>query len=51
MEAGTSDISDLGEAIAKVNSYEELLLLGDFNLHHPLWSTTHRHASRGIPAA
>jgi len=50
-EAGTSAISDLGEAIAKLDSYEELLVLGDFNLHHPLWSTIHRHASRGIPAA
>jgi ribonuclease HI len=50
-EAGTGAIPDLGEAIAKLDSDEELLILGDFNLHHPLWSTTHRHASRGIPAA
>jgi ribonuclease HI len=50
-EAGTSAISDLEEAIAKLDPQEELLVLGDFNLHHPLWSTTHRHASRGMPAA
>ena len=47
-EAGTGAISDLREAIAKLDSHEELLVLGDFNLHHPLWSTTHRHASHGM---
>lgn len=50
-EVGTSTISDLGEAIAKLDSYEGLLVLGDFNLHHPLWSTTHRYASNGMSAA
>ncbi len=50
-EGGTSTVSDLGEAIAKLDSHEELLVLGDFNLHHPLWSTKHRHASNEMPAA
>ena len=50
-EAGTGAIDDLREAIAKLSSDEELLILGDFNLHHPLWSTTHRHASAGMSAA
>ena len=26
-------------------------MLGDFNLHHPLWSTTHYYTNRGISAA
>ena len=50
-EVVTSTLSDLGEAIGRLDPDDELLVLGDFNLHHPLWSTTHRHANRGIPAA
>ncbi|RDL32701.1 uncharacterized protein BP5553_09157 [Venustampulla echinocandica] len=50
-EVGTRTISDLEEAIAKVDSHERLLVLGDFNLHYPLWSTTHRYNNNGISAA
>lgn len=35
-EGGTSTVSDLGEAIVKLDSHEELLVLEDFNLHHSL---------------
>jgi ribonuclease HI len=49
-EIGTTTMSDLEEAIAKSESQEGLLVLGDFNLHHPLWSTTHRDGSNGISA-
>ena len=50
-EVVTNTLSDLGEAIGRIDHHDELLVLGDFNLHHPLWSTTHRHVNNGIPAA
>ena len=50
-ETATATLSDLGEAIDRLGSYDKLLVLGDFNLHHPLWSATHRNANSGIAAA
>ena len=50
-EVATDTLSDLGETIGRSGPHDELMVLGDFNLHHPLWSTTHRHANRGIVAA
>lgn len=50
-EVGTSTIIDLGEAIVKLDAYVEILVLGDFNLHHPLWSIVHRYNGHGISAA
>ncbi|EXJ67829.1 serine/threonine protein kinase [Cladophialophora psammophila CBS 110553] len=50
-EVGTSILADLRAAISRSNPDDELLGLGDFNLYHPLWSTTYRHANRGISAA
>jgi ribonuclease HI len=50
-ETGTTTMSDLDEAITKLDSHEGLLVLGDFNLHHPLWSTTYRYGSNRIAAA
>jgi endonuclease/exonuclease/phosphatase family metal-dependent hydrolase len=47
----TNTLQDLGEAISKLDSHDGLLMLGDFNLHHPLWSTTHRNVNTRIPAA
>ncbi|QKX57721.1 uncharacterized protein TRUGW13939_04840 [Talaromyces rugulosus] len=50
-EVATDTLSKLGEAIGEIEATDELIVLGDFNLHHPLWSTTHRRANRGISAA
>jgi hypothetical protein len=50
-EVATDTLYDLGRAISNLDPRDELLILGDFNLHHPLWSTTHRHGNRGIAAA
>ncbi|KIW93974.1 uncharacterized protein Z519_05289 [Cladophialophora bantiana CBS 173.52] len=50
-DVGTSTLADLRAAIRRSNPDDELLVLGDFNLHHPLWSTTYRHGNRGISAA
>lgn len=50
-EVVTDILSDLEEAIGEIDSDHELIVLGDFNLHHPLWSIMHCHANRGIPAA
>ncbi|CRG90417.1 putative RNA-directed DNA polymerase from transposon BS [Talaromyces islandicus] len=50
-EVTTDTLSTLSNAIGEIEETEELLVLGDFNLHHPLWSTTHRRANRGISAA
>lgn len=49
-EVTTETLSHLGEVISRTDPYDELMVLGDFNLHHPLWSTTHRHANHGISA-
>jgi hypothetical protein len=50
-EVVTDTFYDLRETISKLDSNDELLVLGDFNLHHPLWSTTHRSTNDGILAA
>ncbi|KAG9235720.1 hypothetical protein BJ875DRAFT_440095 [Amylocarpus encephaloides] len=35
-EVVTDTLSDVREAISKLDPHDELLVLGDFNLHHPL---------------
>ncbi|KAF4222379.1 hypothetical protein CNMCM5878_005661 [Aspergillus fumigatiaffinis] len=45
-EVATDMLSTLAEAIGASDPHEETMVLGDFNLHHPLWSTTHRRAAR-----
>src|SRR5258706_7952669 len=50
-EVATNTLYNLREAIGRVSPHNELLVVGDFNLYHPLWSTTHRHGNKGIPAA
>jgi hypothetical protein len=50
-EIGTNTLADLRDAVHATNPEDELLVVGDFNLHHPLWSTTRRYAQRGIAAA
>jgi exonuclease III len=37
-EVGTSTLQDLREFVTSLGSDHEIILLGDFNLHHPLWS-------------
>ncbi|EDN04471.1 predicted protein [Histoplasma mississippiense (nom. inval.)] len=49
-EVGTDTLSTMAEAIRALNSPEDIIVLGDFNLHHPLWSSTHRHGGRGPSA-
>ena len=46
-EVGTDTLSSLADAISKLDSGSEVMALGDFNLHHPLWSATHRRAGVG----
>jgi hypothetical protein len=46
-EMGTDTLSTLAEEIRALDSPEKTIVLGDFNLHHPLWSATHRRASNG----
>jgi hypothetical protein len=50
-EVVTNTLHDLGEVIGRFSPSNELLVLGDFNLYHPLWSTKHRRGNSGIPAA
>jgi hypothetical protein len=50
-EVVTNTIHDLREVIGRFSPRNELLVLGDFNLYHPLWSTKHRHCNNGISAA
>lgn len=37
-EVGTSTLDDARETISKIDQNDEILLLGDFNLHNPVWS-------------
>jgi ribonuclease HI len=46
-EVGTDTLQDLEETIQRLDSRDDLLVLGDFNLHHPLWSTIHRRVTSG----
>jgi hypothetical protein len=47
-EVATNTLSKLREAIGELDSANELLVLGDFNLHHPLWSIAYCRADQGI---
>ena len=49
-EVGTDTLPTLADAVAALDPNSETIVLGDFNLHHPLWSTTHRRASDGPSA-
>ncbi|OAT02150.1 uncharacterized protein BDCG_17412 [Blastomyces dermatitidis ER-3] len=46
-EVRTDTLSTLAGAIDRLESYKEAIVLGDFNLHHPLWSAAHRQARYG----
>jgi ribonuclease HI len=50
-EVVTNTLQVLDETIQGLDSRDELLVLGDFNLHHPFWSTRHRHVNIGVQAA
>lgn len=41
-EVGTDTLAILAEAISNLDSVDEIVVLGDFNLYHPMWSTEHR---------
>ncbi|OAQ57920.1 reverse transcriptase [Pochonia chlamydosporia 170] len=49
-EVGTNTLSTLAETLDKVEPLTNTVVLGDFNLHHPLWSTTHRRLGQGPSA-
>jgi len=49
-EVTTDTLSTLAEALGTLDSRGETLLLGDFNLHHPVWSAIHRRAGAGPSA-
>ncbi|KAJ9137654.1 Endonuclease/exonuclease/phosphatase [Pleurostoma richardsiae] len=49
-EVGTDTLSTVAETLAALGSDSDVVMLGDFNLHHPLWSTAHRRASEGPSA-
>ncbi|KAF3492133.1 uncharacterized protein GIQ15_01650 [Arthroderma uncinatum] len=49
-EVGTDTLSALADAIDRLESHKEVMVLGDFNLHHPLWSVIRRRASYGPSA-
>ena len=50
-EVGTNTLSNLRETLATLSADREVIVLGDFNLYHPLWSTTHRQANQGRAAS
>jgi hypothetical protein len=50
-EVATDTLQDLDRAIGGLDPNDKLIILGDFNLHHPLWSIRHRRANMGLTAA
>ena len=46
-EVGTDTLSVLSESLGRLEEQYEIIMLGDFNLHHPLWSAIHRRAGVG----
>lgn len=46
-EPGTNTLLTLSTTMKDLEPDSELVLLGDFNLHHPLWSGTYRRAGQG----
>ncbi|OAQ57795.2 reverse transcriptase [Pochonia chlamydosporia 170] len=46
-EVTATTLTTLAEALAKLEPLTNTVVLGDFNLHHPLWSTTHRRPGHG----
>ncbi|KAF3352307.1 hypothetical protein VdG1_09169 [Verticillium dahliae VDG1] len=44
-EVGTDTLFTLSEMIGKIDACDEAIILGDFNIHHPAWSTTLRRSS------
>ena len=48
-EVGTDTLSTLSDVLATADA-QNTVVLGDFNLHHPLWSTIHRRAGVGHSA-
>ena len=49
-EVGTDTLTILEEAFGELEPSAEAVVLGDFNLHHPLWSTQHRWPGHGPSA-
>ena len=47
-EIGTNTLSDLRQTLATLSVDRQVMVLGDFNLHHPLWSTAHHLINQGI---
>ena len=48
-EIGTDTLPRLADTLRKLDD-QEAIVLGDFNLHHPLWSAIHRRAGTGSSA-
>ena len=44
-ELGTSTLDDLRQTLAIVPTGTEVIVLGDFNVYYPLWSTVYRYAN------
>jgi endonuclease/exonuclease/phosphatase family metal-dependent hydrolase len=49
-EVGTNTLQKLRETIGALDPPYGIMVLGDFNLHHPLWSAKHRRTGEGQSA-
>jgi hypothetical protein len=49
-EVGTNTLQKLRETIGALDPPYGIVVLGDFNLHHPLWSAKHRRTGEGQSA-
>ncbi len=50
-ELGMNALPDLRRTVASLATDHEIIVLGDFNLHYPLWSSARRHTNQQIAAA
>ena len=50
-EVGTSTLSNLRELLSGMDRQDELVVLGDFNLRHPLWTGIQRLGNGGAASA
>ncbi|CAG9950816.1 unnamed protein product [Clonostachys rosea f. rosea IK726] len=49
-EQGSHTLSILAETLSELDPSNEIIVLGDFNLHHPFWSAPHRRTGVGSRA-
>lgn len=50
-ELGTNTLLDLRQIMTTLATKYEIIVLRDFNLYYPLWSTTYRYNSQSVTSS